>query len=108
MALTLTRVGNEVHSVGNLRATIFEVAFDNSYPTGGEALTAADLGLVTIEFVLFEPAAGYTFEYDHTNSKVIARHGNNDGVADGPSVEVPNTTDLSAVVAVRGIAFGKG
>ena len=42
------------------------LAFDSSYPLGGESLTF-DHELKHIEI---EPQGGYTFEYDHTNKKV--------------------------------------
>lgn len=104
MTVTVSRVGN-IHSVGDMRAVIADVAFDSSYPTGGESLTAAMLGLSAIEFVIAEPAAGYTFEYDHANSKLLARWV--DTTVDGaPQAQVADTTNLSAVTGVRIIAFG--
>lgn len=106
MAVTISQVGSK-HSMGDLRAVIADIAFDSSYPTGGEPLTAGDLGLSTIDFLMAEPAGGYTFEYDHTNSKLIARYGDLNAVADGPQIQVPDTTDLSTVTGVRVIAFGR-
>lgn len=105
MALTVTVKNNFV--IGDRRAVIADIDFDSSYPTGGEALTPETLGFTSrADFVLAEPAGGYTFEYDHSGKKLIARHGDNDAVADGPSVQVPNTTDLSAVTGVRILALG--
>lgn len=51
------------------------ITFDNNYPTGGEPLTAADLGLGTVIFCDVEPVPGsattaYVTEYDYANSKV--------------------------------------
>lgn len=106
MTVTVTQVGSQ-HSVGDLRAVIADVAFDSSYPTGGEPLTAANLGLNTLEFVLVEPAGGYAFEYDHANAKIIARYADYDAVADGALIQVPDTTNLSTVTGVRVIAFGR-
>jgi len=70
MALTVTIRKTDVF--GNKRCHIVDIAFDTSYPTGGESLTARDCGMDVIDFALFEPSAGYTFEYDHTNSLLLA------------------------------------
>ena len=105
MALTVTPRQNFV--IGDRRAVIADVDFDSSYPTGGEDLLPTTLGFTSrADFVLVEPAGGYTFEYDHTNSKVIARQGDNPNAAAAPAVQVPNTTNLSAVTGVRVLAIG--
>ena len=82
------------------------IAFDNSYPTGGEATTAISAKFATLQGVIFESKSGYVFEYDYTNNKVKAMWGDNNNAADGPLVEVANTTDLSAVTGVRFFAWG--
>lgn len=79
-------------------------AFDSSYPTGGEAFDVS--GNSSFSFVLFTPKSGYTFEWDKANQKVIARYADYDAVADGPLIQVPDTTDLSALTAVPFIAIG--
>ena len=71
MALTITPVHRSVF--GNKRTVTFTVAFDASYPTGGEPLTPADLGLTGIDLVLSAGSSGLWFEYDHTNETLIAR-----------------------------------
>lgn len=48
------------------------VAFDSSYPTGGESFTAADIGLRTMDMVMVHQTKGIVFEYDYTNSKILA------------------------------------
>ena len=106
MALTITSVTGRKESMGSKRFEIVELAFDSSYPTGGEALTPATLGFQTIDFVLVEPAGGYTFEYDHTNQKVIARVGDNDAGADGPGAQVASEANLATVTAVRCLVIG--
>lgn len=40
--------------------------FDSSYPSGGESLTPAILGLTSISNLRAEPKGGYTFEYDYS------------------------------------------
>jgi len=122
MSLTVTLTDMTV--VGNKRLHTFKLAFDTSYPTGGESLTAADLGLSSLDFILVEPASGCLFEYDHTNSKLIATytsasHTHTENTAAtytqnattaastaAAGSEVPNTTDLSSLTDVRGFALG--
>ena len=104
MALTIDVIKRGVTRSGKM--VVADLDFDSSYPTGGEPLTPEDLGLSAIDFLIAEPAAGYLFEYDHTNEKLIARHFDYDAVADGAAIQVPNTTNLSAVTGVRVIAFG--
>lgn len=87
-------------------AVVKSFDFDSSYPTGGESLTASDLGLGSVVFVLAEPKAGYVFAYDYTNQKLLAYRGDNDAGADGPLVEVANGVNLSAVTGVRIFALG--
>lgn len=88
---------------------IGRLAFDNSYVTNGEPVTPAQLGFENdaLDVILIEPSGGYTFEYDHTNQKILVRYGDNNNAADGPLIEVPNATDLSALTDVRYVAFGE-
>lgn len=72
MGLTITRSGDWTGYFGNLRYARVTIAFDSSYPTGGESLTAADLGLKTIDLLQVQSKSGLVFEYDYTNSKVLA------------------------------------
>lgn len=56
---------------GDRWMTFRKVAFDSSYPTGGEALSAAQLGFSkTPDWVEIDPKGGYVFEYDLANAKV--------------------------------------
>ncbi len=77
------------------------VAFDSSYPTGGEAIIFP----FTPDIVIITPASGYIFEYDYTNAKILVYYFDYDAVADGAAIQVPNTTDLSALTSVRMIAI---
>lgn len=88
---------------GRLRVRIGTFTFDASYPTGGEAITAAQFGLSEIVLVIpSERATGATgkriVQWDPATLKLVALQGDNDAVGDGPFVEVPNTTDLSTLV----------
>jgi len=78
---------------------IAEIAFDASYPTGGEALTPSDFGMTyAIEAVIaFGAKGGYEFDFDKANQKLKAIYYDYDAAADGAAIEVANATDLSAV-----------
>lgn len=94
-----------VDRVGRGTQVIGSLTFDASYPTGGEPLTPAELGLRRVDVVLFEQAAGYSFQYDRSAQTVIVRHGDDNDTSDGPEVEVPNASNLASVT-VRFVAFG--
>lgn len=101
MALTISQIRRTVW--GDHRAVTATVTFDASYPTGGESLTAANLGLVGIEAVIpAGPARSATPEalpvsFDLTNSKLLAfRVDQVDDILE----QVPDTTDLSAFSVV--------
>ena len=85
---------------------VAEVTFDDSYPTGGEPLAPAALGLSKIDILVASPNSGYVFEYDHANSKLKAYQGDNDAVADGPLVQVADKADLKTVKSYI-MAFGR-
>jgi hypothetical protein len=103
MALTLSRVKEVV--IGNLKMRILDVTFDAAYASGGESLTADDLGVDPV-FVLAEPTDGYVFEYDKGNSKLIAYEQTDPAAVGGANVPLVEAAgDLSTVV-VRTMAIG--
>jgi hypothetical protein len=58
---------------GHQNIVVGNFSFDSSYPTGGESLTAADLGLRVIDLMLIQSGhKGISCEYDYTNEKVLA------------------------------------
>jgi hypothetical protein len=82
------------------------IAFDSSYPTGGEALDLTSY-FDSLKVVLLETAAGYTLEYDNVNKKVKVFYADYSTGTDGALIEVASTTDLATVLAeVRFVAFG--
>lgn len=106
MALTVAiskreRVGKQHYRSGT-------IAFDSSYPTGGESLTAADLELVSVDLCLIAPASGLLFEYDHTNSKVKAVYPTGGAAAPAtrtaPVAAAPTATGANAVVPAGAVA----
>ena len=70
MALAISNSKTSVF--GNKRISNFDVAFDSSYPTGGEPLSLSNLGLSEVDIVLISQKSGYMLEYDYTNKKVLA------------------------------------
>ena len=90
MALTVTRTGDWQHVAGNRRVANVTVAFDSSYVAGGESFTAADVGMRVIEKVQVHPDNGYYFEYDYTNSTIIA-YQQSVGVVTTNTTSNPNT-----------------
>jgi hypothetical protein len=108
MALTVTRPVSGSDGVwGNKRVKVREILFDSSYPTGGESLTAADVGLKTIEQVLpHGPASnsdgtggnlGVPVRYDHSTSKLQAF----ESAGDGDSLDEVGSTNSLANYLVR-------
>lgn len=75
MSLTITK-GNVNHA-GNRKLMSISVDFDDAYPIGGEALTAAMLGLAHIEGVLIENPLrdDYMLAYDKAAGKLKVYHG---------------------------------
>lgn len=85
------------------------VNFDSTYPAGGEAFTAADLGLATVDnlqITIDKPLTGTTsatISWDRANSKLQMFASN--GAAPAALVEVA-AVDQSAVFA-NVLAYGK-
>lgn len=87
------------HSAVGYVLTITSIDMDSSYPTGGEPLTAADLGFAKKpRIVVAFPAKGYVFEYDFVNEKLKAYASS--------GTEVTNATDLSSVTNIQVFAWG--
>ncbi len=93
-----------VHSFGidRLKVVPGSVTFDNQYPAGGEELLFTDVFPARLAGIVFEPKAGYVFEYDYDNSKVKIMEAN---AAGGVLVET-SKADQSALTAVRFLAWG--
>ena len=70
MSLTITN--REYAVFGSKRVIFCDIAFDSSYPTGGESLTASDIGLSVVEAVFTLTKSGYIFDYDYANEKLKA------------------------------------
>lgn len=101
MALTVAKVTGADYVAGNKKIRVRDVTFDSSYPTGGEALTAANVGLKKIDTMsggIAKNAAGtlaLPLCYDHTNAKLQAYQYNGASAGVAQLLEVADTTDLA-------------
>jgi len=102
---------------GNGYGVVADVTFDSSYPAGGEAVTAQQFGLQTLDFVLPSTAAGYMFEFDHDNKKLKAlypRAAITDTLSasvDAGATQVTSTAANGAIITLSGnagVAAGAG
>ena len=116
MALTITEIHRSVF--GNKRVITADLDFDSSYPTGGEGLTPADVALNGFDLVLTSAMStsntgtvntaadlGHSPTFDYTNNKILMTYSDLNGSADGPSIEVADTTNLTGV-RVRALIIG--
>jgi len=89
---------------GNRKMVVGVITLDNSYATGGEAVTLAQLGLSRLDFLNVTAGIGYlpTWDGSLTSPKILVYR---QTAATGAFAEVPSTTDMSATT-VRFIAFG--
>lgn len=101
MAITLgtTQAGTLIRYVdGNRKIVLVDITGDTSYPTGGSALTPAQLGLRRVEYADTPQAVGgVSFTYDRTNNKVLSFTG---------GTQTTNATNQSAI-SVRMMFIGK-
>ena len=106
MAATVTVTNRKVD--GNEVEVRGTIAFDSSYPTGGEAITLGALGLSTLKALYPFPFAGFVSAWDgsKTAPKVLLYWV--DTSTDGAALaQVTDETDVaSAVTAVPFIAYG--
>jgi hypothetical protein len=80
------------------------VAFDSSYPTGGEAIDLA--GNESVDIMLCSHEDGYSFLWDRANQKLLVYYVDNNAAGDSAQIQVPDTTDISSITACPFIAIG--
>ena len=68
MALTIAITSKAIE--GNQMVRRGTIAFDSSYPTGGEAFVYNDFDLRRLTLLALEIKSGYMFEPDYTNKKI--------------------------------------
>jgi len=91
---------------GTRREVRGTVTFDSSYPTGGENVTLAQLGLTRLDWLTVNTTDGHVPAWDGSTSAPKIKLFWVDTTTDGaPLEELPATTDASAVV-VRFHAVG--
>lgn len=115
MALAFAKLDpNPDHVSGNKKVRYRKVTFDSAYPDGGEAVTAADFNLFSLEFLeicgVVHPSGtetAYAAGYDVANKKIIIFEGDNNNAADAPFVEIdPTNPDISTFyVYVKAIGW---
>ena len=113
LAAGLTVVVNDKQSMGGLAVNFLTITWDNSYPTGGEAITPANCGVSVIhELVVLCDNAGWSFQFDKSALTIMAfgAPAADFTVAGTDSLayfdEAENATDLESVVT-RAIVFGR-
>ena len=113
---TITRKQVDPHglvqaaSIGDMKITLTTVVGGTSYTTGGDALTAANLGLKTVLFSVTAITAATGTNSAVTSASYIASTGklqffSSDGSAPDVLSEVVSTQNVSGVT-VTIIAFG--
>jgi hypothetical protein len=97
MAATVTV--NKKYSLGRTgQLVVGSVAFDSSYPTGGEAITIPDAEYVHLLIGIGDGANDYVWDGSASSPKLLS-------YVASTGVEVANTTDLSAKTAVKFVAI---
>ena len=106
MALTYSDVKRRV--VGDQQVITGTLTFDSSYPTGGEAVSLAAIGLTRLDELIVRPAEGYVPEWDRSRTapKVLLYYSDNNTASDGVMIQLPDTTDASALDTMRFEARG--
>lgn len=112
MALgTITEVKKGV--IGDLQYAILDVQLTSgaNYTTGGEVFDVAQVPglksvLYGVDFLGAGGGTGYLPSWDSTNKKLMVFQGDNANAAAAPAVQVPASTNLSAVT-VRIKTLGK-
>lgn len=106
MALTITKTTDPVTAgpmavMGDRRVCWGTITFDSSYPTGGEAVAAADFGFdQQLDHVMIDPPTGGNriVTYDRANKKLM--------LFTAVGTEAANASDQSSIV-VPFLAIGK-
>jgi hypothetical protein len=100
---TVALVTAHGHGASRLFADYITAVGPTTYPAGGTtgfaAVVAAAVGkgTVTVIAVLDSDCGGYHPVYDVAADKLKLYYIDNNNTSDGVMIEVPNTTDLSAV-----------
>lgn len=104
MALTIAKNTDMRHDIDltlmnrrDLKFVPLTLAFDSSYPTGGEEFSFD--GVSTIVTMIIEDTALYTFMYDYVNDKILA-------YVKTSGLQAADTTNLSAQTGIHALLIG--
>lgn len=104
MSSTITLSGDWLINIGSRNQTKGTGNL-GVYATGGIAVSAAQVGLGTIDSLVVDPAGGYIFAYDATTGKVLAYSSAASitpaGTIDGSAAKVNITGGQGAGVALQ-------
>lgn len=107
MALSYNIV--ERGAFGQMFIRIVDITMDNSYPSGGWALSPASMGFGTngtiLAVVPFNDISGRFPFWDRTNNKLMIRDAS--GAANAASPEITTVAQMNSIV-LRVLAYGKG
>lgn len=100
VTLTILRRG---HLIGGMDCRLVDCLFDNSYPTGGEPLSGAEVGLNTI-LAMIDVNAGsgngsYRFNYNATTGKILAYRSGAGGIQTYAQGDIKGSANTDAVGA---------
>lgn len=111
---------SDTFDLSGLVAVLFFLDVSGNYAAGGEVIAAPNLktilkrtGAGELYRVTIDVKAGYVFEYDYTNDKVLVEFGDNNNAADGPGIEIPVAaypaalSGLTGINRIRGMALGR-
>lgn len=104
--MSLTYSVDKFEMIGNSRRVTGTLTFDSSYVTGGEPVSLTALGLYMMTDLAVRPAGldathAYVASWDgnQLSPKVKLFQGDNPNAAAAQLIEVPNATNVAAVVA---------
>lgn len=104
MALTITETERIPLAEGEW-LYFLTVAFDASYPTGGEAFGIDKNERFRAVWCVGD-GEGYTFDWDVETQKLLVYYVDNNAAGDSAQIQVPDTTDISALDSVKLLAIG--
>ena len=90
------------HLATKLKVTVVDITFDSSYPRGGEAIDADDIGHGFNEIVSIHgnpstgASYGYILSWNSSTEKLVVLETDSDYAGDRSLKEVANATNLSA------------
>ena len=100
MSLTIAVQKSKYFNGFGFKAKDVKITFDSTYPSGGWPVTAANVGLTSIDHVILPGTCyGYAIEWDYTNGKIV-------GYASAGTV-MTGSGNLNAQV-IRAIFLGVG